>query len=442
VTKLTQIGSLGRAKPSLAPEKDWMPIRTHNSSRGPSVRENVPVIILNLFYTGVGIARDLAGCGMQVVGLSAHPEIYGNFTRFCEVRPAPNSQDQPEALEEFLLQAAGELRGAVIFPTRDLDVLFLDRHRNQLELHYRLAIPPRESLLRVLNKHDLVRAAREGGVAVPQTLEVRSEQELARVAEEVGFPCVVKPISSYHWRESNNWERVGGRKAFLVTTPQELYVEYECVREAHPEILIQEWIPGDTENIAVLGAYVGEDSQPLASFTARKVVQSPDDFGTGCVVRSEEIPELFEPTLRLWQTLGYQGMAEVEYKRDSRTGKFLLIEMNTRHWDQHNLGRASGINLSLTAYRHLTGQHVAPMRTATRRATWIAEDALLFYTLRGIYRRELRLSRLWQQLSKPRVYGIFSWADPWPFVRYMFTVVLPTIARQAFRKLRRKEVSS
>jgi hypothetical protein len=79
------------------------------------------------------------------------------------------------------------------------------------------------------------------------------------------------------------------------------------------------------------------------------------------------------------------------------------------------------------------------MRTATRRATWIAEDALLFYSLRGIYRRELRLSRLWQQLSKPRIYGIFSWADPWPLVRYMFTVVLPTIAKQAFRKLRREE---
>ena len=442
MTNLTQIHSSGQAKRSLAQEKGWLPVRKHNSSRGAAVRENVPVIILNLFYTGVGIARDLAGCGMQVVGLSAHPKIYGNFTRFCEVRPAPNSQEQPEALEEFLLQAAGELRGAVIFPTRDFDVLFLDRHRDQLELHYRLAIPPRQSLLRVLDKHALVQAAREGGVAVPRTLAVRSEEELARVAKEVGFPCVVKPISSYHWRESNNWERVGGRKAFLVTTPQELCREYECVREAHAEILVQEWIPGNTENIAVVGAYVGEDSQPLACFTARKIVQSPDDFGTGCVVRSEEIPKLLEPTLRLWRTLGYQGMAEVEYKHDSRTGEFLLIEMNTRHWDQHSLGRASGINLSLTAYRHLTGKQVASMHTATRRATWIAEDALLFHSLRGIYRREFRLSRLWQQLSRPGVYGIFSWTDSWPFLRYMFTVVLTTIAKQALRKLRRDEGSS
>jgi predicted ATP-grasp superfamily ATP-dependent carboligase len=400
------------------------------------------VIILNLFYTGVGIARDLAGFGLRVIGLSAHPKIFGNFTRFCEVRPAPNSQEQPQALEEFLLRTAGELRDAVIFPTRDLDVLFLDRHREQLEPHYRLAIPPRECLMRVLDKHALVNAAREAGVPVPRTLALHSENEIGRVAEEVGFPCVVKPISSFHWRESNNWDMVGGRKAFLVTSPEELKREYEQVRWANPEILVQEWIPGNTESISILGGYVGENSQPLAWFTARKVVQSPDNFGTGCVVRSEEIPELFEPTLRLWQTLGYHGMAEVEYKRDSRTGRFLLIEMNTRHWDQHGLGRASGINLSLTAYKHLTGQEVTPMRTPTKRATWIAEDSFFFYCMRGLYRRELRLGQLWQKLPKPRIYGICSWSDPWPFVRYMFGAMLPGIAKQVFRKLQRLKLFS
>jgi D-aspartate ligase len=439
MTKLTQIDPSKGANPSSAKENYWLPLSVTTDDSPRRVREDAPVIILNLFYTGVGIARDLAGSGIKVVGLSAHPDIYGNFSRFCEVRSAPNSQEQPEALKDFLLRASNELRGAVIFPTRDLDVLFLDRHRYQLEPYYRLAIPSRPNLLQVLDKYALVRAAQEARVAVPRTLALRSMRELARVPEEVGFPCVVKPISSYHWRETNNWERVGGRKAFLVTTPQALEQEYARVSEAHPEILVQAWIPGSTEDIAVLGAYVGEDSQPLAYFTARKMVQSPDDFGTGCIVRSEEIPEIMEPSLRLWRTLGYQGMAEIEYKRDSRTGEFLLIEMNTRHWDQHCLGGPSGINLSLTAYRHLTGQRVSPVRTVTKRATWIAEDALLLYCLRAIYGRELRLGRLRRQLSGPRIYGIFSWRDPWPFVRYMFTVLLPTIAKQAFRKLHREE---
>jgi D-aspartate ligase len=398
-------------------------------------REFPPLIIMNLFYSGLAIARDMAGHGVRVIGLSAHPNIYGNFTRFCEVRVAPNSQEQAEELVQFLLQAVGELHGAVIFPTRDLDVLFLDRYRTELKQHYRLAIPSAECLQRVLNKHTLACAARQAGLGVPRTLALSSREELGRVAVEVEYPCVVKPVSSYHWRESNNWEQVGGRKAFLVSTPEELAKEYERVRVAHPEILVQEWIPGGTENIVVVGAYVGKNSEPLAFFTARKIVQSPDDFGTGCIVRSEEIPDLLEPTIQLWKALDYRGMAEVEYKRDLRTGKLLLIEMNTRHWDQHALSRASGLNLSWTAYCDSMGIEVQPERSRTVRATWIAEDSVLSYVLQGIYHRKLEPRTLSKQLSGPRMYGIFSWRDPWPFVRYFLTIVLPLMTKQALGKL-------
>jgi hypothetical protein len=51
-----------------------------------------PVLILNLSYTGLGIARDLASRGVRVVGLSSDRRIYGNFTRTCEVRFAPDAQ--------------------------------------------------------------------------------------------------------------------------------------------------------------------------------------------------------------------------------------------------------------------------------------------------------------------------------------------------------------
>jgi len=40
----------------------------------------------------------------------------------------------------------------------------------------------------------------------------------------------------------------------------------------------------------------------------------------------------------LLRACGYAGLAEVELKRDSKTGAFQLIEVNPRHWDQHELG--------------------------------------------------------------------------------------------------------
>ena len=111
------------------------------------------VLILNMFYSGLGIARDLADKGVRVIGFSADPSIYGNFTRCSEVRMAPNSQEEPDQFAEMLLQLAKELHGAVIFPTRDADVLLLDRFRQELAPHYRLAIPTHDCLVQVMNNH-------------------------------------------------------------------------------------------------------------------------------------------------------------------------------------------------------------------------------------------------------------------------------------------------
>jgi D-aspartate ligase len=395
-----------------------------------------PVVILNMFYSGLGIARAMVGRGVRVIGLSADRGIYGNFTRLCKVRFAPNSYEQSEALAEYLLAAAPELSGAVIFPTRDFDLLFLDRFRTELAPYYRLAIPPRDCLTKTMDKATLAAVAERAGVPTPRTLVARSAEELDQVQDHIGFPCAVKSVRSIHWREGKNWEKVGGRKGFLVNSPEELRREYHRVSGAHPEILVQEWIPGGVENLAVIGAYVGENSEPLAYFTARKLVQSPADFGTGCVVRSEEIPELLAPTRLLWRALHYRGMAEVEYKYDARTGEYRLIEMNTRHWDQHELGCASGVNLTWAAYCDLTGQPASRPRCRTTQTTWIAEDAFLFQLLRNWYRKRERVPLPLAQLSGPRIYGIFSWRDPAPLVRYFFGRALPSGVRETARRIR------
>jgi D-aspartate ligase len=407
----------------------------HLTGTANSTLEALPaVIILNLFYTGIAIARDLAGRGVRIVGLTAHRNSPGNRTRLCEVRFSPNSHEQPDELVEFLLKASSELSGAVIFPTRDLDVLFLDRYRDVLGRHYRLAIPDRESLYRVIDKYALACIAQKADLPVPKTMTIRSECELRQVPNQIGFPCVMKPVSSYQWREGENWDVVGGRKAFLVESMEMLAQEYEMVRHAHQEVLVQEWVPGGTENIVVIGAYVGANAEPLAYFTARKIVQSPDEyFGTGCIVRSEDIPELLEPTRRLWKALDYRGMAEVEYKFDPRSNEYKLIEINTRHWDQHELGRASGVNLSWSAYADLTGIEATTKKVATVGTTWIGEDALIRHVLEGFYRGKIELKKLWKQLQGPRIYGIFSWRDPVPFMHHCATVTVPALAKQFLR---------
>jgi D-aspartate ligase len=397
------------------------------------------VIILNLFYTGLGIARNLSGYGIRTIGLSADRKGYGRFSRFLEVRFAPNSHEEPLALKEYLLTAVTELSGAVIFPTRDADVLFLDNHREQLEPHYRLAIPSRDALLQVIDKASLVEAAIQAGVPVPRTLVVHGTDQIALVAEKVGYPCVVKPVKSVDWRRGSNWQKVGGRKAYLAANEAEFRKEYDRIASITRQLLVQEWVPGSTERIVILGGYMGDNGKPLAYFTARKLVQSPEDFGTGCIVEIAELPELLEPTVRLCQALGYRGMAEVEYKRDDRTGEYKLIEINTRHWDWHRLGMANNVNVSWTAYSDLTGQKYLPQRRKRSSASkWVADDATWSYFLSGVYNQQIQVKTFLKNLSGRRQYGIFDWSDPLPSLYNFMTVTVAGTSRQIGRKLFRK----
>jgi len=401
-----------------------------------AAQERPPVIVLNLYYTGLGIAHNLRGYGVRVVGLSADRRGYGRLSRLCEVWSSPNSQEQPGELKNYLLTLIDELGGAVIFPTRDADVLFLDRYREELEPHFRLAIPSRECLLNVMDKGALIRTAMRAGVPVPRTTVVKVWEDIAGVGGDVGYPCVVKPVRSADWRGGENWQKVGGRKAFLALNAAELEREYRSIASVAPELLIQEWIPGSPDQIVILGGYVSEDSLPLAYFTARKLIQSPEDFGTGCIVESIALPELLEPTVRLWRALKYRGMAEVEYKKDRRTGEYKLIEINTRHWDWHRLGMASNVNVTWAAYCDLVGLPHTQKNPPIVPAKWIAEDATFVYLLRGLYRREIRLRSFWKMLSGHRLYGIFAWTDPLPFFYDLFRIVLPDMFKQIWKRVR------
>ena len=205
---------------------------------------NAPqAIVLNMFYTGLGIARSLGSRGIRVLGLSAHRGIYGNFTRYAEIRRAPDARENPLELLTFLLAHASKFEGSVIFPTRDDDVLFLDRYRDQLSAHYRLVLPPPAALKASLDKGETARVAEAAGVPYPRCHMVSDDVGLEQAAGNLSYPCVMKPVSAHHWRKSGNWDIVGRRKAIAVDSAEKLRTQYAAISSAEPRVLLQECVP-------------------------------------------------------------------------------------------------------------------------------------------------------------------------------------------------------
>src|SRR5579864_9301459 len=112
-------------------------------------------VVMNMFYTGLGIARSLGEHGIPVVGLSAQRGIYGNYTRYARIVFCPDSRGGPEALRTRLIQMGRETgHRSVIFPTRDDDVVFLDRFRKELEPYFVLTVPESSVLQACLDKSE------------------------------------------------------------------------------------------------------------------------------------------------------------------------------------------------------------------------------------------------------------------------------------------------
>src|SRR5215510_3266809 len=111
--------------------------------REPKTKSGValsPVFVMNTYYTGIGIARNLYGYGVDVYGLSSETDAPGMRSRFFKgIYRVPNGRDNPKGLCEKLIELRERHADApVIFPTRDFDVKFLHDNQTQLRSIYRI----------------------------------------------------------------------------------------------------------------------------------------------------------------------------------------------------------------------------------------------------------------------------------------------------------------
>ena len=373
--------------------------------------------VLNMFATGLGIARNLGPHGIRVTGISSQADAPGNHSRHCRALVGPDSEHDPEGLAEYLVGLARlEPVKPILFATRDADVEFIDRFRERLEPEMILTQPGHELLDALVNKARLAELAERHGVDSPVTFSLASAEELERHAGKLPFPAVVKPV--YAAELPGLREALQGQKGLRVDDRAALEQVAGKAFAAGGRVLVQEWVDGEADEFYIVGAYVGSAGKCLGAFTSRKLVQYPPGFGLGCLYRTVDLPELRDAAVGFLEAIGYRGLAEVEYKRDPASGRFRLIEINTRHWDQHPMGTAAGVNLSLLAYRDLAEGASSEPLFPRRRSCWIRGMGLM-RAIKAELRHGSQGLRMARRALAParRAWALWSWSDPMPVLR-------------------------
>jgi D-aspartate ligase len=65
---------------------------------------------------------------------------------------------------------------------------------------------------------------------------------------------------------------------------------------------------------------------------------------------------------RFLRSIGYSGIAEVEFKYDARDGRYKILDVNARAWTWIALGHVAGVDFPYLLWRLATGESVAQMR--------------------------------------------------------------------------------
>lgn len=297
------------------------------------------------------------------------------------VHPGPSGGVDPEAPEALLecLTGVSERIGrpAVLIAMDDLSAIAVSRVGPMLTDRFRIPHQPDDLPARVADKAELSRLCARWDVPHPETVIPASGAEAAEAAWRLGLPVIAK------W--SRPWllpQGTGLRSTTLLHAAAEARRLYERSAEAGSRLLLQRFLPAGPDTDWFFHGAFARGGRPLITGSGRKELSWPVRTGLTAVGRWLPDPAVEEAGLRLAERLGYQGILDLDFRRDER-GVFRLVDFNPRPGAQFRLFTdAGGLDVVQAMYLDLTGQRV-PEPSGGPGRVFVAENYALLAAVRG-----------------------------------------------------------
>jgi predicted ATP-grasp superfamily ATP-dependent carboligase len=328
---------------------------------------DTPALVLGAGANGLGVARSLARARVPVWLLDSDERRAEMYTRAAH--PLKVRALHGETLVEDLV-CLGTTRFSGLRPvlllTQEESVRTVSHHRDRLSGLYGFSLPPPDVVDALQHKHGFQRLAEQFGGPIPALERVQTSADLPAL-ERLHYPVVVKPGE----RHTEYGRRF--KKAYRVENAAECI---ELVRRILPvmaDVVVQEWTEGPDSNIYFCLQYLDKQGQVTASFTGRKIRSWPPQVGgtASCMPAPEAHETLSGLTTHFFQSAGVIGMAAMEYKRDSRSGEFRMVEPTVGRTDyQAEVATLNGVNLPYAAYCAELGRSLPASKAPTRSLAW------------------------------------------------------------------------
>lgn len=393
-----------------------------------------PVVLLG----GLNLLRALGLAGIPAIVATADAHEPALDSSFCTGRlRLPPLGEKSGGLALGALLEAGALLARVcghpvpLFYGNDDHLALILAHRERMTRTFLLRLNEPAVAHALLDKVLFERLARERGLTVPRTL----------LWEELSSwegPVVVKHRDKLGWETSAvHLDLLQRSKARLFPSGRAV-LEHPAAQMLRESLTFQEFVPGDDRQLWSFHGYSDARGGLLAWFVGRKIRTYPLATGFSSYLELAHNDQVAAVGHEIASRVPLKGVFKIDLKHDERTGRYVVIEINARFNLWHHVAARNGVNLPAVAYEYLL--HGARAGFNERAVAYQTRWRWLSFRLDARAARELvaRGELGWGRwlasiLGAWKVYDLFSWTDPLPFVR-AFARKLGSFARRRMRQ--------
>jgi predicted ATP-grasp superfamily ATP-dependent carboligase len=308
------------------------------------------VLVTNAdYHNGLAAVRSLGRKGVEVIAGSQTRFSQSFYSKYVSERAVYPSVAKEEEFVDYIRDLCKDRKIEIVLPIGYDATTTISKHIAKFEGVTKVPVANWESMQVAADKAKSLALADKLGVSVPKSYKTVDEVD--------SFPVVVKGIQS-----SGRIRYVNSRKE----------LEGADVSAS----VIQEYIPG--EGYGFFALY--NKGQLRASFMHRRLREYPITGGPSIAAESVRDKELEASGLKLLNALRWHGVVMAEFKKDSRDGRFKLMEVNPKFWGSLELAIRSGVDFPyLTAKMAAEGdvQPVPDYKVGVK-FKWIFPNEILY----------------------------------------------------------------
>lgn len=292
-----------------------------------------------IWRKSLAVARALSTAGVEVgVGERTwmSPSFLSRHVKHKYVYPS-REKDSSRFLDRIRSIIRSNKYDVLITPEEETSLL-VAQNVSELSQYIRIPLASYEKILFARNKYNILMHAQKIGIHCPKTLIVKTLDDAQGSVGSMQFPMVLKPVIG-----------TGGHGIRYVYNRNEF--DLACIEmfKRYENFLIQEYIPGS--NYYGVSVIFNANNQMRSAFTHKKIRQYPITGGASTFALSVLMPDLVEISRKLLSSIGWYGVANIEFKIDKRDGLPKLMEVNPRLWGSLQLAIASGLNIPYMMYQ-------------------------------------------------------------------------------------------